>query len=107
MNSKHSTSSEPDISDLIDLLAPIADKWIIFGSLIKVERNVLARIDKDSNDSMNKLYRILEYRLDQEPPLTWHEIVRALKSNAICKPNLANKIESQYISQQSSPKEQH
>ena len=106
MNSKHSTSSEPDISDLIDLLAPIADRWIIFGSLIKVERNVLGRIDKENNDSMNKLYRILGYRLDQEPPLTWHDIVQALKSDAIYKPDLASKIESQYISPQSSPKEQ-
>ena len=98
MDSKPSTSSEPDISDLIELLAPIADKCIIFGSLIKVEHNVLARIDKDNNDSMNKLYCILEYRLDQEPPLTWHDIVRALKSAAICKLNLASNIESQYIS---------
>ena len=99
MDSQHSTSSEPDdISDLIDLLAPIADKCIIFGSLIKVEACVLERIDKDNNDSMNKLYQILEYRLDQEPPLTWHDIVQALKSAAICKPDLASKIESQYIS---------
>ena len=58
MDYKHSTSEPDDLSHLIDLLAPIAYKCIIFGSLIKVERHVLARINKDNNDSMNKFLSI-------------------------------------------------
>ena len=86
-----------DLPVIQDALTPIAYKCIIFGSKINVEHPVLAGIDKSNTDFDEKLYKVLEYRLKQLPLLTWHDIVRALRSPAVHEYALASQIGSQYI----------
>ena len=95
-----------DLSMVQDALTPIAYKYIIFGSKINIEHHVLAGIGMSNYDFDDKLYKVLGYRLRQLPLLTWHDIVRALRSPAVYEQVLASQIESQYIpcsSSQSQP----
>ena len=91
-----------DLSTLHDTVTPIAHKFKIFGSKIGVPHHILAGIEKTNCDFDEKLYNILEYRLKQLPLLTWHDIVRGLRSPAVQEQVLASEIESQYISCSSS-----
>ena len=95
-----------DLSTVQDVLTPVSHKCIIFGSKISVPHNILAGIEETNCDFDKKLYKVLEYRLKQLPLLTWHDIVRALRSPAVHEQVLASEIESQYIpcsSNQSQP----
>ena len=95
-----------DLSNVQDVLTPVSNKFKIFGSKISVPNHVLAGIEKTNCDFDEKLYKVLEYRLKQLPLLTWHDIVRALRSPAVHEQVLASEIESQYIpssSHQSQP----
>ena len=86
-----------DLSTVQDVLTPIANKFKIFGSKISIPSNILAGIEKTNCDFDEKLYNLLDYRLKQLPLLTWHDIVRALRSPAVHEQVLASQIESQYI----------
>ena len=66
-------------------------------SNISVPHYILAEIGKTNCDFGEKLYKVFEYRLKQLPLLTWHDIVRALRSPAVHEEVLASEIESQYI----------
>ena len=91
-----------DLSEVQDVLTPVSHKCIIFGSKISVPHHILAGIEETNYDFDKKLYKVLEYRLKQLPLLTWHDIVRALRSPAVHEQVLASEIESQYISCSSS-----
>ncbi|CAI8035681.1 hypothetical protein GBAR_LOCUS19990 [Geodia barretti] len=82
---------------LRDILKSVAHKFFVFGSEVKVEHDVLAGISKGYYTFDEKLSRVLEYRLQQAPMLTWHDIVRALRSPSVNEQDLASQIESQYI----------
>ena len=86
-----------DLSTVQDVLTTVAHKSKIFGSKINVPHHVMARIEETNGDFDEKLYNLLEYRLKQLPLLTWHDIVRALRSPAVHEEVLASQIESQYI----------
>ena len=91
---------------LRDILKSVAHKFFVFGNEVKVEHDVLAGISKGYYTFDEKLSRVLEYRLQQAPMLTWHDIVRALRSPSVNEQDLASQIESQYIpcsSSQSQP----
>ena len=85
------------LGELHNLLAPVAYAYKRFGSQIKVKNDKLLGFEQTSCDCSDKLYKVLEHRLRQLPPLTWHDIVRALKSPAVQEEVLASEIESQYI----------
>ncbi|CAI8053043.1 NACHT, LRR and PYD domains-containing protein 3 [Geodia barretti] len=82
---------------LRDILKSVAHKFCVFGTEVKVEHDVLAGISKGYYTFDEKLSRVLEYRLQQAPMLTWHDIVRALRSPSVNEQDLASQIESQYI----------
>ena len=86
-----------DLSTVHDALTTVAHKFLTFGSKISVPPHILAEIEKANYDFNEKLYKVLEYRLKQLPLLTWHDIVRALRSPAVHEQVLASEIESQYI----------
>ena len=86
-----------DLSTVHDALTTVAHKILTFGSKISVPHHILAGIEKSNYDFDEKLYKVLEYRLKQLPLLTWHDIVRALRSPAVHEQVLASEIESQYI----------
>ena len=94
------------LSLLQDILKSVAPKFLVFGSEVKVEHDVLAGVSKGYYTFDEKLSRVLEYRLQQVPLLRWHDIVRALRSPSVNEQDLASQIESQYIpcsSSQSQP----
>ena len=98
------TSAEPgtqltieDLSTVHDALTTVAHKFLIFGGKISVPPHILAEIENTNYSFNEKLYKVLEYRLKQLPLLTWHDIVRALRSPAVQYQVLASEIESQYI----------
>ena len=86
-----------DLSTVQNALTPVAHKFLVFGSNISVPHYILAEIGKTNCDFGEKLYKVFEYRLKQLPLLTWHDIVRALRSPAVHEEVLASEIESQYI----------
>ena len=77
-------------------LISIASKWKFFGGNIGVLPPELSNIEKSNTDFDEKLYKVLEYRLKQLPLLTWHDIVRALRSPAVHEHVLASQIGSIY-----------
>ena len=85
------------LGELHNVLAPVAYAYKRFGSQIQVENHILLEIEQTNCDFSEKLYKVLEYRLKQLPLLTWHDIVRALRSPAVHERFLASEIESQYI----------
>ena len=94
------------LGELHSLLAPVAYAYKRFGSQIQVENYILLEIEQTNCDFSERLYKVLEYRLRKLPLLTWHDIVRALRSPAVHELVLASEIESQYIpcsSSQSQP----
>ena len=88
----------PKMIELLEELAPIAYKFKIFGTLLNIKTYVLEEIDQSSRDCKEKLYKVLEHRLNLMPPLTWQDVVRALRSPVLDKQSLAYQIESKYIS---------
>ena len=92
-----------ELSRVHEELISVASKWKYFGGNIGVLPPELNNIEKSNTDFYEKLYKVLEYRLKQLPLLTWHDIVRALRSRAVHEHDLASQIGSKYsISAQSS-----
>ena len=87
----------------LDILTPIAHTCIEFGSQINVDDHILSDIKKEPISWNERLQEVLQYRLKQLPPLTWHDIVRALRSPSVQQYDLARTIESQYITASQSP----
>ena len=86
-----------ELSRVHEELINIASKWKYFGGNIGVLPAELSNIERSNTDFDEKLYKVLEYRLKQLPLLTWHDIVRALRSPAVHEHVLASQIESQCI----------
>ena len=86
-----------DLSTVHDALTTVAHIFLTFGSQISVSPNILEEIEKSNYGFTEKLYKVLEYRLRQLPLLTWHDIVRALRSPVVQHQALASEIESKYI----------
>ena len=85
------------LGTLHSVLAPVAYAYKHFGNQLQIENHILLEIEHTNCDFSEKLYKVLEYRLKQLPLLTWHDIVRALRSPAVHEQVLASEIESQYI----------
>ena len=73
------------------------------GLELKVSRNVIQSFELKCADIYYVLREILHARLNQLPPLTWHDIVRALQSPTVQQHDLATKIESQFVTVSQSP----
>ena len=93
-----------DLQEVFEALYSIAPgKVINFGLKLKVSRNVIQSFELRCADIYDILREILDYRLNQLPPLTWHDIVRILQSPTVQQHDLARTIESQYITASQSP----
>ena len=93
-----------DFQEVFEALYSIAPgKVINFGLKLKVSRNVIQSFELRCADIYDVLREILHTRLNQLPPLTWQDIVRALQSPTVQQHDLARTIESQYITASQSP----
>ena len=92
-----------DLPDLLNILTPVAHNCILFGCQINVEDHILSGFEREHISWSERLRKVLQYRLKKLPPLTWHDIVRALRSPTVQQHDLARTIESQYITASQSP----
>ena len=92
-----------DLQEVFEALYSISSMYINLGLRLKVHRNRIRAIEMQYTDPYDRLREILDYRLNQLPPLTWHDIVRVLQSPTVQQHDLARTIESQYIAASQSP----
>ena len=95
-----STVKELTINDLpllCNTLNPIASKCFDLGLQLGVEYQQIRAIEQNYKKSRDQLREIISERLKQDSPLTWHDIVTALRSLRIREYTLASKIERDHL----------
>ena len=92
-----------DLQDVFEALYSITPNYVHFGVKLNVPLSTISGIQMRYATPCDCLLKILDYRLKQLPPLTWHDIVRALLSPTVKQHDLARTIESQYITASQSP----
>ena len=98
-NSASNELTSDDLAVLCNALNDVAPKSFELGlqlGLRKANIEIIMKNNKD--DCQAQLREIISERLKQDLPLTWHDIVRALRSPSINHPHLARHIDSWYIS---------
>ena len=89
--------TEKDIPTLINILTPVAPKSRRFGLQLGVEPSVInIIIANNRNDCETQLLEVVQERLMQEHPLTWRDLVEALRSRSVRERQVAHQIESRY-----------
>ena len=86
-----------DLPLLLNELESIAPECYNFGLQLGVRYSDIHIIKRDNSECKVQLREIIVHRLKQEPPLTWHDIVRSLRKEYVKENHLANVIESKYI----------
>ena len=92
-----------DLPKVFEVLYSITPSYVNFGLKLNVPLNNINIIEMQYGNPCDRLLHILNYRLNQLPRLTWHDIVRALQSPLLDQHDLARTIESQYITASQSP----
>ena len=101
LSSQSGQLTSDDLQEVFLALHSIAPYYVPFGMKLNVPLNTI--LEKPYANPYDCLLEILDYRLKQLPPLTWHDIVRALQSPLLDQHDLARTIESQYITASQSP----
>ena len=87
-----------DLGLLVNELDSVASLCHNFGLQLGVKNADISIIDRDNKgDSRSQLRNILDQRLKQEPPLTWQDVVTALRADSVREYGLASKVESMHI----------
>ena len=88
-----------DLAVICNALNDVAPKCFELGLQLGVRKaNIDIIMKNNKDDCQAQLREIISERLKQDSPLTWHDIVRALRSPSVNHPDLARHIESWYIS---------
>ena len=102
-NPIHEELTGNDLRDLLNTLNPVAPKCYDLGLQLGVEDTKMHIIEHDNRKCEDQLREILRERLKQESPLTWHDIVTALRAERVGEQYLANAIDHKYIHCQHPP----
>ena len=94
--SPHTELGIGDLSALHEALCPVSAKYKFFGLQIGVDINEIKKIEANYKDSSEFLLEILCSRLYQEPALTCADICKALRSQTVNMPQLANNFQSHF-----------
>ena len=86
-----------DLELLVDTLNPVASKCYVLGIQLGLDDYPIRSIIKIYKQNKDRLREIILARLRQEPPLTWHDIARALRADSVSENSLASEIENKYI----------
>ena len=86
-----------DLAFLCNALNPVASKCYALGLQLGVNDSRIRNIMRNNSQCEDQLREIISERLRQESPLTWHDIVRALRAESVGESRLASKIENKYI----------
>ena len=97
-HTQHCLSSD-DLQEVLDAVYHISPHKVInFGLKIGVSRNRSEVFEIKYNGDMEHCLReILNECLKLVPPLTWHDIVRALRAPSVKEDQLARQIECRYM----------
>ena len=87
-----------DLPNLLELLSPVTHQCVFIGLQLGVSDPVIRAIRLQYGSPREWLYEILQYRLNQVPPLTLYDFVQALESKTVQENRVAHKIKSQYAS---------
>ena len=82
-----------DLSLLCNTLNPVASKCFDLGLQLGVECTQIRNIEHNYRTCEDQLREIISERLKQDSPLTWHDIVTALRSLRIREYTLSSQIE--------------
>ena len=88
-----------DLALLCNTLNPVAPKCFALGLQLGVEESRLCTIECDYRKCEYQLHKIISERLKQDSPLTWYNIVTALRSPTVGEKSLASQIEQEYLLQ--------
>ena len=86
-----------DLPRLCNTLKPVASKCFDLGLQLGVECPRIRNIEHNYRKSKDQLREIISERLKQDSPLTWRDIVTALRALRIREYTLASKIERDHI----------
>ena len=86
-----------DLPHLLNVLNSVASKCYCIGLQLGVKNTQIANIEFNYRKCEDQLREILVERLKQEPPLTWQDIVTALRADIVREHGLASEIESMHI----------
>ena len=97
--------SPNDLSILLNKVASMSPSNVVnFGIQLNITRNVIEGFEIHHNRDMKQCLReILNERLKREPPLTWPDIVTALRADSVGESRLARKIEARYMPSSQAP----
>ena len=87
---------EDDLNVVLEALHPVAAKYLFLGVAMKVKMNEIEKIKMQCSNPDECLLKILSFRLNQIPSLTWRDIDTALRSGPVGEVKLANRIRKQY-----------
>ena len=92
-----------DLQEVFEAVYSIAPNYVPFCVKLNVSLHNIRVLERQYSTPYDCLLEILDFRLKQLPRLTWHDIVRALRSPTVQQHDLARTIESQYITASQSP----
>ena len=89
--------TEEDVAFLLNTLNPVASKCFVLGLQLGVKYPKMRLIERNCRSCKEQLREIILERLRQEAPLTLHDIVRALRADAVSENRLAKEIENKFL----------
>ena len=91
--------SPNDLSIVLNEVTSMSPSNVVnFGLQLNITRNVIEGFEIRHNRDMNQCLReILNNRLKREPPLTWPNIVTALRADSVGESRLAREIEARHM----------
>ena len=97
-SSSNPSPPKPTFNLVYDRLIPICSEWHNFGLALGLTQNKLKEIDSDNKMCKNCLRETLSVRINDKP-LTWRDVVNALRKDIVRNNELAEKIEREFSEQ--------
>ena len=84
---------EPNLRDLLSLLADIEYEWHKIGLALEVEERVLVKCTRSNDDDGNKLYKVIKsWTTTMNTEITWENIIAAVEGPIVKHKATAAKI---------------
>ena len=94
--------SVPDKHLLLELLADIKHLWCEIGLALKVPDEEIEGLRQKNLSDINKLFKVLQYWINQGVEVTWYSIITAVRSKIVGQSQISKEIESHVIQLQGS-----
>ena len=94
--SQNTGLGEDDLGYLHEALYPVRRKYKSLGLQMRVKMSEFETIETQHSDPGDRLLGVLSARVKQIKPITWNDIVMALKSDSVHEIKVAVKVEKKY-----------